>query len=375
MFIDEKSSQSVYLFVVLILILPVFLVPESVAAAKSSGRSRFNFETDAGSVGIDIHAKLQPRYEYKHREKNENESSFGFKRAELDFRGYFLTKKIGWRLKPELKGPTLLDAWIDYRFSESLKLKIGQQIVSWGWERATPCSKHLFAERSAANDFFQWPTGLDVGMQLHGKYRGLKYFSGMFDGRGKIAKNNKASQGNLYTARVEYSLLGEDAKPEAIVKPVNGARLSVGGGMYYANRSHVRDWALDSASDTPAVADDVFSYTANVSYQHNIYTFQLQGFAWAVDPVDRDDFRGKGYTVGGGALLYPEKLFASARFSYVDPDTSRRELKEREIYLGLQWYHRGHNWKTSFEIGRESDYNGNNWTDNDVYRIQQQFCF
>lgn len=94
-----------------------------------------------------------------------------------------------------------------------------------------------------------------------------------------------------------------------------------------------------------------------------------------MDPENKDGFRGKGYTAGGGVLLKPEKLFASVRFSYVDPDTSRRQLKERESYLGLQWYHRGHNWKTSFEIGREEDYNGNDWIENDIYRIQQQFCF
>ncbi|MFP4687340.1 MAG: porin [bacterium] len=357
-----------------VVFIAVITAPVQGSEVATRWQPGLNFEASDGSFGLEVSGKIQPRYEYERRDEKENLSSFDIKRAEVVLGGYFLNEDLTWELGYDFGASAGQDLWIDYRFSKLLAIKFGQYDSPWGWERSTSSSSHLFTERSAASSKFEWPGGGDVGMQFHGKFKGINYAAGVFDGGGTLDKETEASQGNMYSARLEYSSGQGKAKEEALVTRSNRPQFSLGGGVYHANRNSIQNWALSGTSDT---AEKVTSYTANLSFRYSLYSLHLQGFSWSVDLEDGDDFRGRGYTAGGGMLLRPEKLFASARFSYSHPDNDNRDLKERETYLGLQWYHKGHSWKTHFEAGREEEYDtgDNSWEENDIFRVQHHVSF
>ncbi len=335
---------------------------------------RLNFATEDGSFSMNLGGRLQPRYEYKQIEGSENLSTFDLRRAWLEFNGHLIEENLTWQVIADLGNERLWNGWIDYRLSDLQAFRVGQYDIPWGWERRTSSNRHLFTERSVANNNFQWPTGGgDVGVQMHGARGRVSYEVGVFSGEGRLFdRADTFSQGNLYTGRLEYSLLGGDAKPEAIVVPVPETNLALGLGAYQTNRNYLRDWSGDG-SDSGAEKARV--YTANLSFQHNRYTVQLQGFSRDVDPDGGENYRGRGYTIGAGVLLQPENFFLAARFSSSDPNRDNSELKRRQSYLGLQWYHSGHRWKTHFEVGREEERNSDGWEETDIFRIQQHLSF
>jgi hypothetical protein len=167
--------------------------------------------------------------------------------------------------------------------------------------------------------------------------------------------------------------MGSYPDAEALIKPVAERNLTVGLGAGYANKNAARDWHPWSPGDFTA---DVFGATTDLHFQIHRFSSHLSGFYRDVGTRGpAPSYDGFGFTLQGGYLMVPDRLFGSLRYSQAEPNRDEPQGKQRETIAGLQVYQFGHGAKLHLEAGRLQTHNGDRWLDSDVLRGQYQLLF
>ena len=92
-------------------------------------------------------------------------------------------------------GPTILDAFVNYRYSPGLQLQAGKFKVPIGLEQLVADRSILFNERTMATDLVP---NRDIGVQLHGDFldRSVSYAAGFFNGTSDGGNSGNANYGD-----------------------------------------------------------------------------------------------------------------------------------------------------------------------------------
>lgn len=348
--------------------------------APASNSNGLTITSADGDLSMTFGGRFQLRYEMGLDDFEPGHSSFFLRRLQPDIRGEAFGGDLSFRLMPDLsRQASLRDGWVSYRFSDGLQLRAGQFTVPFNWERHAPPTRHNFVERSVANDQFQAATGRDIGLMVHGNpVDRFHYGVGVFSGQG-INQRFSDTTGHLFSGRIAYALAGEYPLTEVLVRPAEEMNLAIGAGAYLAIDNTARDWNPlfdfdDPTAEPPGSEANVLSTTADLHLQISRFSMHLAGFFWNVSPT-AESYQGFGYTGHLGALILPERLLATARYSESRPDLDEEELSRREVLLGVQIFHRGNDSKFHVEAGQTSEHDGDVWQNGQVIRAQYQFLF
>jgi hypothetical protein len=299
---------------------------------------------------LNIGGWLQPRYEYTRRSGNaENLSSFFIRRARVDLRGNAFTPDLTFRVMSEFaRTANLRDAWINYAFDTGWQARFGQFTVPFQWHRFVGPRRQHFAERSLVSESFGFPQGRDIGASLHGNNpaRTFAYAVGFFDGAGRNIERSDSS-GNMASGRVTYALLGTVPREESDLAWSENPLLAIGAGLQGATRNQARQWDLGRSPLGNRRADWA-TVTADARFALRGFSIAGEGYARRVNPDDPlvDDYTGSGWGVTAGYFIIREKYELVGRYNRLRLDTDDRATQETEWGLGLNVYHRGHDWKT-----------------------------
>lgn len=328
---------------------------------------------------MEIRGRLQPRYEF---EANGDpfapvHSSMYLRRARFDFQGHVMTEDLTYRLMPEMgRTTTLRDGWFDYRFDDALRVRVGQFQIPFGWERDSSSNRHQFMERSAANNEFQWPSGRDIGAQLHGTFgERFRYGIGGFSGQGRNAARSN-SAGNQFSGRLTATVVGDYPGSEVLTEPVDGINVAVGTGGYYAFANDVRDWEY-RYGEPPQVRADVLSATADAHLQWQRLSMHLSGYAQQVGSRTGAfaTYWGLGATGQLGVLVVPERLFGALRLSDAAPWGYDDRRRQQKATVGMQLFQRRHAAKLQVEAGHRRVDDGGEVTASHLLQVQYQLLF
>ncbi len=299
---------------------------------------------------LQIGGWIQPRYEYTYRSGDaENLSSFFMRRVRLDLRGNVFTPDLTFRVMSEFaRTANLRDGWINYEFDDRLQVRFGQFTLPFQWHRYVGPRRQHFAERSRVSETFGFPQGRDIGAGLHGRNaaRTLVYGVGIFDGAGRNIERSDSS-GNVVTGRITHALLGTVPREESDLEWSQAPVLAIGAGLQGATRNPVRQWDLGrSATDNRRA--DWGAATADVRFALHGFSIAGEGFVRRVRPDDPfvDDYTGAGWGATAGYFIMREKCELVGRYNRFRLDTDDPATQETEWGLGINIYHRGHDWKT-----------------------------
>jgi hypothetical protein len=292
---------------------------------------------------------IQPRYEYTIRSDDENLSSFYLRRVRLDLRGHVFTPNLTFRIMPELaRTANLRDAWINYEFQPELQVRFGQYTVPFQWHRYVSPRRQHFAERSAVSESFGFPQGRDIGAGLHGvsSTQTFAYAVGLFDGAGRNIEFSDSS-GNMASGRVNYALLGKVPREESDLAWSENPVLALGAGVQGATRNQARQWDLGRSPLANRRADWATA-TGDVRFALLGFSIAGEGYVRRVNPDDPlvEDYTGTGWGATAGYFIVREKCELVSRYNRLRLDTDDRATQGTEWGLGVNVYHRGHDWKT-----------------------------
>lgn len=333
-----------------------------------------------GDYSLRVRSRFQLRYLLETDGSDPQHSSFYLRRLQPDIQGHAFSEDLTFRLMPDFsRTASLRDGWVSYRFHDAFQLRAGQFNVPFTWERHLPPTRQQFVERSVANNHFQWPTGRDLGLMVHGNpLDNLRYGVSVVSGQGINAARSETA-GHAITGRVVFTPAGRYETSEVLIRPAEDLNLSIGGGGYFAFDSTAREWNLwDGAVGTEA---DVWGATTDVHLRWSRLSMHLAGFFRDVRPDTAEmaapiqSYDGFGYTAHAGVLVVPELLFASVRHSATTPVFRDDVGRQMETLGGLQFFHRGHASKLHLESGVRSDHDGHGFDHNYLVQLQYQFLF
>ncbi len=315
----------------------------------------FYLESPDGLYRLNLGGWIQPRYEY--RSDDENTSSFTMRRVRLDVRGHAIVPELTYRMMSEhARTSNLRDAWIDYAFSSALQVRMGQFTVPFQWHRDVGPRRQHFAERGVPSETFGFQTGRDIGLMVHGIVLDdrVGYKAGLFDGAGRNADRSN-SDGNMASARLTWAALGGLPREESAYAHRDEWQLSFGTGAQGAWRNERRDWSLSRSEDENERADWVTG-TIDGRVAWRGLSLVVDGYLRHVSPDDDavDSYEGWGGMVSAGAFLIPKQLELVGRWSRLRLDRDVRDTQVEEWALGLNAYHRGHDWKTRLNYFNEN---------------------
>jgi len=357
----------------------LLMIP-SLAGASFRWDRGLVFESEDPVFRLRTGALLQPRYEYESRESDGTDhSSFSVQRARLKIGGYAYTEHLHYGLQMELAGNTnLLDAWIEYRRFDPIRMRMGQFTAPFNRERDIGVGHLLGTERSLASGEFEWPGGRDVGLMVsRQRAEGLEYRVGLFGGEGRNTPET-SSNGMLISGRATYVFRGEYEPRETFTRPREGMNLSAGLGALYAHRNAIRNWF--TGNGVPAAPSDtanVAAGTLDVQVRKGFWNLSGAFFHREIehDAGTQPRFDGSGYSVSAGHLLVPEVLFLTARHSQVYPNRNNHLTRARSYRVALHLFQKGHRSQTRFETGVTRRRVSGGWNDDEFFRLQQQLGF
>jgi hypothetical protein len=299
---------------------------------------------------LNIGGWLQPRYEYTDRSGDaDNLSSFFMRRVRLDLRGNVFTPDLTFRVMSEFaRTANLRDGWINYEFDPKLQTRFGQYTVPFQWHRYVGPRRQHFAERSLVSETFGFPQGRDIGVGLHGANpaQTFAYAVGLFDGAGRNIELSDSS-GNMASGRIGYALLGTVPREESDLAWSESPMLAIGAGLQGATRNQARQWDLGRSLLENRRADWATA-TGDVRFALRGFSIAGEGYVRRVQPDDPlvDDYSGTGWGATAGYFIMPETCELVSRYNHLRLDSDDSDTQETEWGLGLNVYHRGHDWKT-----------------------------
>lgn len=335
---------------------------------------RFFIQSPDGNYRLNIGGRIQARYEHRRHSGREDTSSFFLRRVRVDFRGHLHDPKLTFQIMPELTGsPNLRDAWIDYQFSRSLQIRVGQFVVPFHWSRYISGNRQLLLERGLPSEAFGFPTGYDMGVGLHGHNddNSFSYGIGLFDGAGRnVGESN--SSGHMASGRVTWALSGILPREEPDLAGSEELQLTLGAGLQAANRNEVRAWDLGRSAQGNRQADWATA-TTDFSLRWRGLSLVTDAYLRGVSPDDMTvaSYAGWAYTIRGGYFIVPGKFEIIGRYSELMLDRRDNATRETEWDIGLNLYHHGHGWKTQINYSNQIVDDG---TDR-IFAVQQHLSF
>lgn len=203
-----------------------------------------------------------------------------------------VTDKVSVRARFELAGePNLLEAMIDYSFSKSLTVRVGQFKLPFGFE--TQISKFdLEAINRSLVISHLWQNGVsspylrDAGVLIMGRYKVLEYRVGAVNGVGYDYSGNPQWGG------VEvFPIWGRDnnSSKDIVGRIGIGVPMLAGLGFsFYEGKWRMEHWAEACGEERTAKALDIFLDTGKVlfEYEHVWAKGRVQPSAWLYGPPE-----------------------------------------------------------------------------------------
>ncbi|MBU3956197.1 OprO/OprP family phosphate-selective porin [bacterium] len=305
-------------------------------------------------VGCYIHSRFSAG-------KAENDS-FAIKRARVKFTGN-LDERFSFQLLAETAvTPLLLDAYMECKMSDALKIKTGQFKIPLSAEALASATKQDLINKYQFISQMLPSTCRDIGVMASGEFpeNKISYSAGVFNGSGPNAADNDGN--SFYVARLT-------AKPLAKIKA----------GVGFAG-SH-ETVSGDSKIETALIATPGFaSYEkqiaqADLEFKQGGISLKAEYIAGNYSPDDSTikGVNAAGFGVTGSYFVISKKLQASARYEKYDPDDSVTDKKDVTwTTLGLNYFPAG---KVKLQANYISKKEAKNEVDNDTLIVQLQYCF
>lgn len=295
--------------------------------------------------------------------KDENDS-FSIKRARVKFTGN-LDERFSFQLLAETAvTPLLLDAYMEYKMSDALKIKTGQFKIPLSAEALASATKQDLINKYQFISQMLPSTCRDIGVMASGEFpeNKISYSAGVFNGSGPNAADNDGK--SFYVARLT-------AKPLAKIKAGVGFA-----GSHEMNKSVPADnystkieKALAFASYEKQIAQ------ADLEFKQNGLSLKAEYIAgnYSPDVSTIKEVNAAGFGVTGSYFVIPKKLSAVARYEEYDPNDSVTDAKDvTSATLGLNYFPAG---KVKLQANYISKKEAKNEVDNDSLIIQLQYCF
>lgn len=276
-------------------------------AAPTSGQENTEKTALLSTVKLQVSGYTQVLYSYW----EEGVDSFLVKRARLSLTGE-IAKKIRFKLQADaVKSPVLVDAQVDFEFSPSLGLRIGQFYIPFSRENRTSSSDLDTVLRSQVVDKLApsrdiGSLGRDIGAMLFGKFSIIEYMAGFFNGSGV----NKADTNER-----------KDFSARVVLRPASF--ISAGGSVYSGRHSPAQ-------GDRPLTRDRM-----GIEGGLDLGAFS----AWTEYISGRDDLTKKdGWYVQGGYFISAKKVQAVIKWDSYDQDRDEASDRSDLLTLGVNWF-------------------------------------
>jgi len=367
--------------------------------------------------------------DYRANRTTNDASTFNLRIARLYFMGHLFSPDL--KFYVQLAGETaenaqapgavtMLDAYVLSTHLSWLNVQVGQQKVYFNRSQVNSTAAMQFANRSLASDAFT-ASGLnrrDIGITIMNdeEVYPVNYYFGVFNGEGPLVNrfaqfsseeptegcpggqtsgnpfpspagcpaNGRNLNANLrtsinqlmYTARLQWNILGQAGYGEGDIAYSEAPQMVAGGGYAYnpglntstdnsfigidlANLNLRRSLALTGNGRMLGQGVVDFS-TSTLDYAFKYRGFSLQAEYWFrnIDrhnkglPCLRTAVQGgpctafapgqfgnaTGWSVQSGYYLIPRKLEVAARYAYWDPDTRSASDLIKEVDVSLNWF-------------------------------------
>ncbi len=295
------------------------------------------------SQNLELSGYTQVRY--THTDTDQEINQFRIRRARARLKGEIL-KKINYILQIDAtKSPVLLDGKVEITFSPHAKLAFGQFKVPFSLENLTSSSALDTINRSQTVENLCpgrdiKAQGRDIGVALSGKFSGIEYNIGVFNGEGaNIADTNQSKD---LVARLGFS-------------PFDFLTLGL---SHYQGKSTL--FGGDSVVDRDRTGIDIFLVHEQISVRGEyIYArdYQVDKYGWYIQ---------------GGYYLAPDKIQAIVRYDSYDLNMDIQGDRNDVATVGLNWFFSK---KTKLQINYEHRTEGLTGTSENVLLAQFQAGF
>jgi len=367
--------------------------------------------------------------DYRANRTTNDASTFNLRTARLYFMGHLFSPDL--RFYVQLAGETaenaqapgavsMLDAYVLSTHLSWLNVQVGQHKVYFNRSQVNSTAAMQFANRALASDAFT-ASGLnrrDIGITIMNdeEVYPVNYYFGVFNGEGPLVNrfaqfgseeatvgcpggqtagnpfpspagcpaNNRNLNANvrtsinqlMYTARLQWNILGQAGYGEGDIAYSETPQMVVGGGYAY-------NPGLNTSTDNSFVGIDL----ANLNLRRSLaaagngrilgqgvvdfststldYAFKYRGFSLQAEYWFRNITRhnkglpclqtavlggpctafapgqfgnSTGWSVQSGYYLIPRKLEVAARYAYWDPDTRSASDLIKEVDVSLNWF-------------------------------------
>ncbi len=378
----------------------------------------FRLETSDGRFALRLNGLLQVRYtdvDYDPMigDNQEDYSNFYVRRARLFFTGHAGSPRFTYIFQAQLEpnqGLNANDLWIEYEFSDLLRLGAGRLKIAYGLEFLNAGSALGMVDRS----IFSGETDIDVGdstvpgprypgggtyrfglnwsaptgfatgglnlfrsqgIQLRGQ-RGtaststIEYQVGIWQGRGTTGLSNGGNQ-HLVALRFGYYPWGFiDWKVVGDPEETPDFKLGVVGSAY--SNSEESPYTFDESGYNVAALARFRGWSLDVEWGTESYDYE--NFA--------DDFDRDGYRAGVGWFVMPGQLEVRARYAEITRMIDPTYQKAVDSGLGVPEVWDGENWTPALESSIEEisaavSYYLPGWRNKvmvDLSRLERQFA-
>jgi len=319
------------------------------------------------SYALHFRFLLQPQYEYVDADGAENSGTFSIKRAQLRLFGNVLDPRLKYKMM--IQGRTtpaggdhldLRDLWVDWQWTETLQVMMGQFFVYYDHEDLQPSWALPLVDRSIINATLGFER--DIGIRLHGKLLTdrLDYQLYMINGDGRNTVN--ANDTFVYGSRLDWHILGTQQFLVPDLKTSDTPHLALGAAFLHDNGNA----SLNN--------DQLNRFTTDL-------TFRYKGFsALTLVNLAHNEDRGAtdyGLLAQGGYFAVPERLEIAARWAKIlkDGALGADTVDPAELTLGLNYYIGGHTAKLQLDYSRLWNNASTQDRDDNRVRLQWQLFF
>ena len=345
----------------------------------------FRLTTSDGAYSLRINGLLQTRYTYvdydqEIRFNQEDYSNFFIRRARLYFWGNAGSERFTYFIHVQLEpnqGLNANDLWIEYEFSDMLRLGAGRMKISYGLEFMNSGSALGMVERS----LMYGETDIDLGPALEpgprypggGTYRfGLSWYAdtGFATGGMTLYRSQgvqlRGQRGSDSTPTFEYQL--------GIWQGRSTTSLSNGGnGHLFSARAGYHPWGfvdwrvVGDVGCTPrfklGVIGSIYTNSSDTNFAFDESGYNLAAIAhyrgwsmdaeWATESYDfadfSDDFEREGWRVAVGWFVLPQTLELRVRRAAITRMKDPTARKAIDSGLGMPEVKDGDDWTPALE--------------------------
>jgi phosphate-selective porin len=250
-------------------------------------------------------------FQVRYAQPEEGVNEFRIRRARLSLRGE-IHKNIRYKLQVDaVKSPVLLDAEVEIHFNPQLRLRFGQFKVPFSLENLTSSSALDTINRSQTVENLCpgrdiRAAGRDIGVSLNGRFSGIEYSIGIFNGSGI----NKADTNDR-----------KDIAARLVFYPVSSLVLGL---------SHYRG-GYSSEQDDPIL--DKNRTGLEIAFVQERLSVKGE-YIFARD----DETKKYGWYVQGVYEFIPENIQAVIKYDCLDTNMHIRGNRSEMMTFGLNWF-------------------------------------